>query len=133
MKSVIRRGSVSVLALCGCLMAARPDVVAHDHDKPIKDLRLLAVIYRGATNAPNYVGDAEYASIVNAVNVGRLFYFRNTRGELNLTISVLPIDTVAPSNEGGTYEHIEADFLSIINSTASLQRVAVCSETWAVL
>ncbi|GEM_PF-963470 len=109
MKTIIRRGSLTVVALCSCLMAARPDVVAHDHDKPIKDLRVLAVIYRGATNAPDYVGDAEYASIVNAINIGRTFYFRNTRGELNLTMSFLPIDTVAPSNEGGTYEHIEAD------------------------
>lgn len=40
---------------------------------------------------------------------GRLFYFRNTRGRLNLSLSFLPIDAVAPENRGPTFEHLEAD------------------------
>lgn len=75
----------------------------------IKDLRVLIVVYRGDTNDTHYMDDHEYQTIVNAIECGRLFYFRNTRGALNLTLTFLPINTMAPDNHGPTYEHIEAD------------------------
>ena len=77
----------------------------------IKDLRILAVIYRGETNAPpkQRVSDADYLKIKNGIECSRLFYFRNSRGELNLTVTYLPIDKVAPKNAGPTYDYIVED------------------------
>lgn len=75
----------------------------------VKDLRVLVVVYRGETNTAHYLGDHEYQTIVNAIECGRLFYFRNTRGTLNLSLTFLPINSVAPDNRGPTYDHIEAD------------------------
>ena len=85
-----------------------------DNLKEIKDLRVLIVVYRGFTNAPpkERISDWELQSIKNAADCARLYYFRNTRGELVLTYTYEIIDTPTPSMEGPTYDNIVADLRS---------------------
>ena len=77
----------------------------------VKDLKLLIVIYRGEADAEagQRLGDEVLEHIKKAMEGGRLFYFRNTNGKLNLSIDYLVIDTVAPDNTGPTYDNIVAD------------------------
>ncbi|MCX7847786.1 MAG: PA14 domain-containing protein [bacterium] len=76
---------------------------------PVKELRVLVVVYRGETNNSSFLDDQEYQSIVNAVECGRLFYFRNTRATLALSPTFLAINAIAPDTRGPTFAHIEAD------------------------
>lgn len=46
----------------------------------IKDLRVLVVVYRGETNAPNYLGEHEYQSIVRPWSVGVFSIFATRAG-----------------------------------------------------
>jgi hypothetical protein len=77
----------------------------------VKDLKVLIVVYRGEEGAKpeNRIDDDELTILKNAIECGRLFYFRNTFGKLNLSPDYLLADAVAPDNSGPTYEHIEAD------------------------
>ncbi len=79
----------------------------------IKDLRVLIVIYRGPEDAEpaKRIDDEKLNQIKNAIECGRMFYFRNTFGKLNLTVSYEIIDTAAPATttpdkKGSTYENI---------------------------
>ncbi|MBN1918961.1 MAG: hypothetical protein JW889_13725 [Verrucomicrobia bacterium] len=102
--------SLSVCLLVVVAWAAQAKA-AEDNHLIIKDLKVLIVVYRGAVDAPpdQRIDDQQLAGIQKAIECGRLFYFRNTYGRLNLSISYLLIDTEAPDNSGPSYEHIEAD------------------------
>ncbi len=77
----------------------------------VKDLKLLIVVYRGEADAEagHRLSDEVLEHIKEAIEGGRLFYFRNTNGKLNLSLDYLVIDTVAPDNTGPTYDNIVAD------------------------
>ena len=108
MKSIVLTLAVLCVLFTGITSAVE---INGENFLVIKDLRILAVIYRGESNAPpeQRVSDADFLKIKNAIECGRLFYFRNSRGELNLTVTYLPIDTVAPENAGPTYDNIVKD------------------------
>ena len=69
----------------------------------IANLDLLVVIYTSA------ISPEEVVRIRNGMEVAREFYFRNSKGQLNLNLTFLAIEGDAPSTEGVTYDHIEAD------------------------
>jgi len=75
----------------------------------IRTLKLLAVIYRGAPESPERLNDAALKGTINGIELGRLFYFRNTRCKLNLEITYLIVDAPAPNNAGPTYDYIVED------------------------
>lgn len=75
----------------------------------IRSLKILVPIYRGADDYPKRFDEPTLAAIKNGCELGRLFYFRNTYGKLNLELTFMPISATAPANDGPTYEHIEAD------------------------
>lgn len=77
----------------------------------VKDLKVLIVVYRGALDAPpdQRISDQQLDGIRKGIECGRLFYFRNSNGRLNLSLTYLLIDTVAPDNSGPSYDKVEAD------------------------
>lgn len=77
----------------------------------IRTLKVLAVIYRGAPGDANRLDDAAVTATRNGIELGRLFYFRNSRCKLNLDINYLVADTSAPNNAGPTYDYIVEDLL----------------------
>lgn len=103
---------ISVFAL----MISLSSSAAKDEENylKIKDLRLLIVVYRGALDAQpdQRIDDAKLELIKNAIECGRLFYFRNSFGRLNLTLSYALIDTIDPDNSGPTYDNIVKDLRS---------------------
>jgi len=107
---------VLLCLICVCAFSSQSSAVTSRGENflIIKDLRVLVVIYRGETNAPagTRIDDTELEKIKNAIECGRLFYFRNTRGELTLTVSYCLIDTNAPDNSGPTYDNIVKDLRS---------------------
>jgi len=78
-------------------------------DLRIKSLKVLVPIYRGVPGEQGSVSDDDVAGIQAGIERGRLFYFRNTLGRLNLELDYLVVDTPAPKNDGPTYEFIEKD------------------------
>lgn len=100
---------VSTLAtLAATLSALALPVTAQD--LLVKNLKVLVPIYRGdPADAEQWLTDEDVAGIQAGVERGRLFYFRNTLGRLNLEIEFMPIEAPAPQSEGPTYEFIEAD------------------------
>lgn len=78
----------------------------------IRSLKVLVPIYRGAAGDADRLDDAAMAAIRNGCELGRLFYYRNTFGKLNLELTYMTIDRRAPENDGPTYEYIEADLRS---------------------
>ena len=78
-------------------------------DLTIRSLKVLAVIYRGAPGEAGRLDDAALSGTRNGIELGRVFYFRNSRCKLNLDITYLVVDSPAPDNAGPTYDHIVAD------------------------
>jgi hypothetical protein len=93
------------------VVAALAAPAAEENYLIVKDLKLLIVVYRGDPNGPpeQRINDEQLAGIVKAIECGRLFYFRNTNGRLNLSLNYLLIDTVAPDNSGPSYDNMEKD------------------------
>ncbi len=88
-------------------------VSAQAADLEIKTLKVLVPIYRGdPADAEQWLTDEDVAGIQAGIERGRVFYFRNTFGRLNLEIEYLLIDEPAPDSEGPTYEFLEADLAS---------------------
>lgn len=92
------------------LVAGVPSAHAADTAR-VKNLKVLAAIYRGAPDDKNRLTDAQIAQCENGLELGRLFYFRNSRARLNVTFEFRVIDTPAPNNDGPTMDHINADLL----------------------
>ncbi len=84
---------------------------AEENYLKIKDLRVLIVVYRGPEDAEpgRRIDDEELVPLKGAIECGRTFYFRNSFGKLNLTVSYELIDTVAPDSSGPTYDNIVQD------------------------
>ncbi|MDH7602730.1 MAG: PA14 domain-containing protein [Armatimonadota bacterium] len=78
-------------------------------DLAIRTLKVLAVIYRGAPRETQRLDDAALKGTCNGIELGRLFYFRNTRCKLNLDITYMVVDAPAPYNAGPTYDYIVKD------------------------
>ena len=72
--------------------------------KIIKDLKLLFVIY-----GTNKLSEFEIQAYKKGAEYGRMFYFRNSRGELNLSLTYLLVGEDAPKNEGPTFDYIVKD------------------------
>ncbi|MEW6251396.1 MAG: PA14 domain-containing protein [Planctomycetota bacterium] len=113
-----RSSSVALLAI---LAAALPPSLAQDRaapaaDKPhtmrVKNLRTLAIIYRGAPAAKDRMDDHALLQAKNGLELGRAFYFRNSRARLNTELNWLVIDAPAPKNDGPTMDYIEKDVLA---------------------
>ncbi|MGC8863502.1 MAG: PA14 domain-containing protein [Armatimonadota bacterium] len=102
----MRRVSVPIILL---LVASS---LGEASDLTIRSLKVLAVIYRGAPGDAARLDDAALTGTKNGIELGRLFYFRNSRCKLNLDITYVVVDTPAPDNAGPTYEHIVADLRS---------------------
>jgi hypothetical protein len=75
----------------------------------VKNLKVLAVIYRGTPDTKEWMDDHAALMARNGLEVGRRFYFRNSKARLNIEFGWLIADGVAPNNDGPTMEHIEAD------------------------
>ncbi len=97
----------------GCMLAvtAAPAKGPDRNVIIVKDLKVLVLVYRGEENAEpaKRIDDEELEIFKNAIECGRLFYFRNTFGKLNLTVEYLLVDTAAADHDGPTYEHFEQD------------------------
>jgi hypothetical protein len=78
----------------------------------IRSPEVLAVIYRGGPGDANRLDDAALTGTKNGIDLGRLFYFRNSRCRLNLDITYLVVDRAAPKNDGPTYDYIVEDLRS---------------------
>ena len=94
------------LVLGGCAAGLCP---ARAEELRLKNLRVLVVIYRGAPEAEGRLTDEDLEGIGTGVELGRLFYFRNTGGRLNLELQRMVVDAAAPDNAGPTYDNIAAD------------------------
>jgi hypothetical protein len=75
----------------------------------VKNLRVLAVVYRGAEGAQERMDGHAILLARNGLELGRRFYFRNSAARLNVEFEWLIVDAVAPNNDGPTMDHIEAD------------------------
>ncbi len=75
----------------------------------VKNLKVLVPIYRGAPDDDNRMSDHDVLMARNGLELGRLFYFRNSRAQLNIEFDWLVIDTVAPETAGPTMDNIVAD------------------------
>ncbi len=75
----------------------------------IKNLKTLCVVYRGDPAAENHMDDAAVASAKKGIELGRLFYFRNSGARLNCELHWMVVDEAPPNSDGPTMEHIEAD------------------------
>ena len=97
-------------------VAAVPARAAEDAGAPrtmqVKNLKTLAVVYRGEPGTDKYMDDTVVTQIRNGFELGRLFYFRNSRARLNVEFEWLLVDIVAPDNAGPTYDHFVTDLRS---------------------
>lgn len=75
----------------------------------IKNLKVLAAIYRGTPGSDKYMSDHDVTMCKNGLEVGRAFYYRNSLGRLNIQFDFQVYDAVAPDNTGPTMKNIEAD------------------------
>lgn len=101
MLAVVAAGLVLACAATGAASAA--------NTVRIKNLHVLNVVYRGQPGAKDYMDEHAVTQARNGCELGRLFYFRNSRARLNCEFEFLVIDAPAPPNDGPTMEHIEAD------------------------
>lgn len=72
----------------------------------IANLDMLIPIYTGEMSSD------EVRRIQNGMKIAREFYFRNSKGRLNLNFTYLLIEAIAPSTQGPTYANVEADLRS---------------------
>ena len=91
------------------LLLASVASAAEQPNLTIRSLKLLAVIYRGAPADQGRMSDSDVEGARNGIALGRLFYFRNSQCRLNLDITYLVVDTVAPKNDGPTYDYFVKD------------------------
>ncbi len=75
----------------------------------IKELKVLAVIYRGAEGADDRMSEHDITRAKNGLELGRLFYFRNSRAQLNVALHWLIFDRTAPENAGPTMANMEEE------------------------
>lgn len=75
----------------------------------VKNLHVLVVIYRGQSGSKDHMDERAVAQARNGCELGRLFYFRNSRARLNCEFEWLVVNAPAPPNDGPTMEHIESD------------------------
>ncbi len=75
----------------------------------VKNQKTLVVIYRGAPDDPERMTDHQVEQCRNGIELGRLFYWRNSLARFNVDLDWMIVDTAAPENGGPTYDHIEAD------------------------
>ena len=75
----------------------------------VKNQKTLVVIYRGEPDAENRMSDEALEQCKNGIELGRLFYWRNSGARFNVELDWMVIDTTAPENAGPTFEHMEAD------------------------
>lgn len=75
----------------------------------VKNLKVLAVIYRGEVDAKDRMDDHAVTMAKKGLELGRLFYYRNSRAQLNVELDWLVVDRTAPENAGPTMDHIVAD------------------------
>lgn len=101
-----------ILAILLALLAMSAAVEADQPGLAIKSLKVLAAVYRGASDDSNRLDDAALEGTLNGIRLGRLFYFRNSRCKLNLDITYLVVDASAPKNDGPTYDYIVEDLRS---------------------
>ena len=100
---------LTALTLTALALAAAPARAADAPSRTIRSLQVLAAIYRGAPDDAKRMDDAAVQGTKNGILLGRLFYFRNSRAELDLDITFQVFDAPMPDNQGPTYEHIEKD------------------------
>ncbi|MCG3128450.1 MAG: hypothetical protein CHACPFDD_03339 [Phycisphaerae bacterium] len=101
---------IATLFRSACLLLlAGATLVPASADVRVKNLKTLVVIYRGDRGSKEYMSDADVESARAGVELGRLFYFRNSAARLNCELIWLVADAQAPKNDGPTMEHIEAD------------------------
>ena len=72
----------------------------------IPTLKVLVPIYIGTTDPYT---TTEIARMKAGIELGRQFYFRNSRGRLNLTLDYFEINAAAPSTDGPTMSNVEPD------------------------
>ncbi len=84
------------------------------HKMHYTSLKVLGVIYTGTDKRK--LSDSEkkeeIRKIKNSIELGRLFYFRNTSCQLNLDIEWMEIPTLPPPTEGPTMDNLAADLKS---------------------
>jgi len=103
---------LGIAALAALALPTHPALAAEAPEgttREIRSLKVLAAIYRGAAEDPKRMDDATVQGTMNGIHLGRLFYFRNTRAELNLDITFQVYDASLPDNQGPSYDNIEAD------------------------
>lgn len=97
----------TAIAVAALLFAGAPAVAAGT--VRVKNLKVLAVIYRGAEDDAARMDERAVAKARAGLELGREFYFRNSRARLNVALDWRIIDTAAPDNAGPTMEHMVAD------------------------
>lgn len=95
--------AVTMLLVLSAAAFAAPSEVT------VRSLKVLVPIYRGAPDDAKRLDDAALEGTKNGIELGRLFYYRNTQGRLNLDVTMMVIEQSAPKNEGPTYQFIEED------------------------
>ncbi|MBU0639666.1 MAG: hypothetical protein KKB50_12435 [Planctomycetes bacterium] len=75
----------------------------------VKNLKIVCVIYRGDADSRHYLDGHAVQQAKNGVELGRLFYFRNSHAQLNCELHWLIRDQAPPDTSGPTMDHIEAD------------------------
>ena len=90
-----------VAALAGPALAETP--------LRIKSLKVMCVVYRGAEDAKDRLDDKAVTQIKNGFELGRLFYYRNSKARLNTELEWMIFDTAAPENAGPTMDNFVAD------------------------
>jgi len=96
---------ILVILMCGAAFGAAPTL-------KIRTLKLLVVIYRGEEGSSQYIDDKSLEGLKKGLELGRLFYFRNSGCRLNLDFNYMVINTIAPDNTGPTYDNIVKDLRS---------------------
>ncbi|MGD8453138.1 MAG: PA14 domain-containing protein [Phycisphaerae bacterium] len=74
----------------------------------IKNLKVLCVIYRGDPAGAEHMDDQAVQQAINGLKFGRMFYFRNSRAQLNCEQEFVVFDEAVPETAGPTYDHIVA-------------------------
>ncbi len=92
---------LTTLVLCSAALA--------DNTVRIKNLKTLCVVYRGDPKAENHMSEHDVVMAQKGVELGRLFYFRNSLAKLNCAIDWIVVDGAPPDTSGPTMRHIEAD------------------------
>lgn len=65
----------------------------------VRSLEVLAVVFRGDKGSREWIKDDEIERFRNGCEAARRFYFRNTRGKLNLTFRYMDFEGKAPDGE----------------------------------